>query len=248
VLHRVREWGALGIALLALASRAAHADAPARVFAADTAAQPSCAAACSRSVSFAGPYAGAQLIGSTGTVSSTEYIAASGALFHHYDDPMFGAGLGGNLGYNWLPWSGWSLVGVVAHLNYQSDSGGRVLRTPDHLSASGQLRIGLPPPSDVLWFLQTGPAFAREHITVAFGAAVTDLERTVPGYGVGTGVEWALPRAAHAMLGWQRTLFLEIHHSWWNSNTLASPAAVPTLDLRWQRQSDKNLAGLRLYF
>jgi hypothetical protein len=111
---------------------------------------------------WAGPFAGAQVLGSLSTVSTTESMAATGALFHHFDTFASGAGGGLNFGYNWLPWGNKWLAGVVVDIDFLSDSGGHVFETMDNLVASGQMRVGYLMTPSLLCYGQTGVSLARK--------------------------------------------------------------------------------------
>jgi hypothetical protein len=70
---------------------------------------PFATSACSQSASpslpptsWAGPFVGGQLVGSFGTVATSEVTSAAGTLFNHFDSLAAGSG-GVNLGYNWPP-------------------------------------------------------------------------------------------------------------------------------------------------
>jgi hypothetical protein len=93
-------------------------------------------------ISWAGPFVGAQVLGSLSTVGTTESTAATGARFHQFDTFASGGGGGFDFGLNWLPWENNWLVGVIADINFLSDSGGHVFSTMDNLTASGQMRVG----------------------------------------------------------------------------------------------------------
>jgi len=197
---------------------------------------------------WAGPFAGAQVLGSLSTVSTTESIAATGALFHHFDAFASGAGGGLNFGYNWLPWGNKWLAGVVADINFLSDSGGHVFETMDNLMASGQMRVGYLMAPSLLCYGQTGVSLARESLKVDFGGPITEQSRVAPGYAIGAGAEWALPIVPPKPLAAAPSLFVEYQHIWWSRGTLEMPAAVPSLNFNWQRESNTIKAGLRFHF
>ena len=73
-------------------------------------------------ISWTGAFVGRQVLGSLSTVSTTETTAATGALFHHFDTFTSGGGDGFDFGYNWLRWGKAWLAGVVADINFLSDS------------------------------------------------------------------------------------------------------------------------------
>jgi hypothetical protein len=43
-------------------------------------------------------------------------------------------------------------------------------------------------------------------------------------------------------------LFVDHQHIWWSSGTLDMPAAAPSLNFNWQRESNTIKAGLRIHF
>jgi hypothetical protein len=89
-------------------------------------------------------------------------MAATGALFHHFDTFASGAGGGLNFGYNWLPWGNKWLAGVVVDIDFLSDSGGHIFETMDNLVASGQMRVGYLMTPSLLCYGQTGVSLARK--------------------------------------------------------------------------------------
>lgn len=198
--------------------------------------------------SWAGPFVGGQLVGSLGTVATTEVTTATGAIFHHFNSLAAGAGGGGNLGYNWLPWSNSGLIGVIADINGLSDSGGHVLRTADDVVGTGGVRAGLLASPELLWYGQTGVAITNENIKVDFGGPLTTASRTAAGYALGGGAEWALPATPLPLSATAASLFIDYQHIWWDSGSLHMPAAIPTLNFHWQRDSNTLKAGLRLHF
>jgi opacity protein-like surface antigen len=199
-------------------------------------------------ISWAGAFAGGQVVGSLSTVATSEFTAATGAVFHHFDSFAGGAGGGVDFGYNWLPSQNNWLVGVVADINFLSDSGGRVFTTMDQLTGSGQVRVGFLAAPGLLCYGQTGLAIAKESLKVDFGGPITEQGRVIPGYAIGAGAEWALPIAPPAPLAAAPSLFVEYQHVWWGSSTLNMPAAVPSLNFAWQRESNTIKAGLRIHF
>jgi opacity protein-like surface antigen len=163
-------------------------------------------------ISWTGAFVGGQVLGSLSTVSTTETTAATGALFHHFDTFTSGGGGGFDFGYNWLPWGNAWLAGVVADINFLSDSGGHVSSTMDNLMASGQMRVGLLATPALLCYGQTGVALARERLNVDFGGPITEQSRIAPGYAIGAGAEWVLPVAVPASLGAAPSLFADYQH------------------------------------
>jgi hypothetical protein len=197
---------------------------------------------------WAGPFVGGQLVGSLGTVATTEVTVATGALFHHFDSLAGGGGGGVNLGYNWLPWGNSGLVGVIGDIDGLSDSGGHVFRATDNVTGTAGLRAGWFTSPDLLWYGQTGVAIADEKIKVDFGGPITNASRTAAGYELGAGAEWALPAVPLPLSVTPASLFIDYQHVWWESGSLHMPAAVPTLNFRWQRDGNTLKAGLRLHF
>jgi len=198
--------------------------------------------------SWAGPFVGGQIVGSLGTVGTSEVTTATGALFHHFDSLTGGGGGGVNLGYNWLPWGNSWLVGVVADIGGLSDSGGHVFRTTDDVTGTAGVRIGLFTSPDLLWYGQTGVAVTDENIRVDFGGPITGRSHSGAGYALGSGAEWALPAMPLPLSATTASVFIDYQHIWWDSGSLHMPAAVPTLNFRWQRDGDMLKAGLRLHF
>jgi hypothetical protein len=198
--------------------------------------------------SWAGPFVGGQLVGSLGTVATSEVTVATGTLFHHFDSLAAGGGGGANLGYNWLPWGNSWLVGVIADIDGLSDSGGHVFRTTDNITGTAGVRAGLLTSPDLVWYGQTGVAVTDEKIKVNFGGPITSGSRTAAGYALGTGAEWALPAAPLPLSLTTASLFIDYQHVWWDGGSVHMPAAVPTLNFRWQRDGNALKAGLRLHF
>jgi hypothetical protein len=198
-------------------------------------------------ISWTGGFVGGQVLGSLSTVNTTETAAATGALFHHFGAFASGAG-GGDFGYNWLPWGDNWLVGVIADINFLSDSGDHVFSMMDNLTASGQLRVGFLAASGLLWYGQAGISLARENLKVDFVGPITEQSRVAPGYAIGAGAEWALPIVPPKLLAAAPSLFVDYQHIWWSSGTLDMPAAAPSLNFNWQRESNTIKAGLRFHF
>ncbi len=199
-------------------------------------------------ISWAGPFVGGQVLGSLSNVNTTESTAATGARFHQCDTFANGGGGGFDFGLNWLPWRNNWLVGVIADINFLSDSGGHVFSTMDNLTASGLIRVGYLTTPELLCYGQTGVSLARESLKVDFGGPITEQSRVAPGYAIGVGAEWALPIAAPVLLAAAPSLFVDYQHIWWSSGTLDTPAAAPSLNFRWQRESNTIKAGLRFHF
>jgi len=195
---------------------------------------------------WSGPYVGIELSGSLDSVDTTETSAATGAPFHRFTSLGAGPGAGVDLGYNWLVFADDMLVGVVAGVDGLHNPGGQVFRTSNDVMGFAAVRAGYLSDPKTLWYAQTGLAVAGENVRVDLGGPITSLSRTVPGYALGGGVEWALP-AAPAALG-PASLFLDYRHIWWESGTLDTPAADPTLNFRWQREANLLKVGLRLHF
>jgi len=198
--------------------------------------------------SWAGPFVGGQLVGSLGTVGTSEITAATGTIFHHFDALSGGGGGGGNLGYNWLPWGNNWLVGAIAEIDGLSDSGGHVFRTTNDVAGTAGVRAGLLTSPDLLWYGQTGVAIADEAIKVNFGGPITRRSRTVAGYAFGAGAEWALAATPLPLSATTASLFIDYQRIWWDGGSLHTPAAIPTLNFRWQRDGNILKAGLRLHF
>jgi hypothetical protein len=137
--------------------------------------------------SWTGPFIGAQVLGSLSNINTTETTAATGARFHQFDTFAGGGGGGLDFGYNWLPWRNNWLVGVIADVNFLSDSGGHVFSTMDNLMASGQMRVGYLTMPGLLCYGQTGVSLARESLRVDFGGPITEQSRVAPGYAIGAG-------------------------------------------------------------
>ena len=64
---------------------------------------------------------------------------------------------------------------------------------------------------------------------------------------LGGGGEYALA-GLPALGGKALSFFAEYQHIWWSSDTTDMPAAVPTLNFHWQRDSDIVRAGIRMHF
>lgn len=196
-------------------------------------------------VAWAGAFIGGQAAGSLGIVDTTEFVAATGAVFHHFDSLARGGGGGLDLGYDWLLGGGNWRAGVIADINGLADSSGNVFRTMDNLTASVQLRAGFLAAPALLFYGQTGIAAARESIKVSFGGPITEETRAAPGYAIGAGAEWALATAGPRFLAASPSLFADYQHIWWSRGSLQTPAAEPMLNFEWHRQSNVIEAGLR---
>ncbi len=138
-------------------------------------------------------------------------------------------------------------MGVIADIDFLSDSDGHVFSTTDNLMASGQLRVGILAAPDLLWYGQTGINLARENLKIDFGGPITEQSGVAPGYAIGAGAEWALPVSPPPLFA-ASSLFVEYQHIWWSSGMLDVPAAAPSLNFNWQRESNTIKAGLRFHF
>ena len=183
-----------------------------------------------------GPFVGAELTGSADGIATSE----SGALSHRFTASGTGIGGGVNLGYNWQAWPS-ALIGAVAGVDGPNNPGGNVFRTQDDVVGFLALRAGYLPRPDLLWYGQTGLALADETVSIDFGGPVSHLSRTATGYSLGGGVEWVLPAS-------RASVFLDYQHIWWDGGSISAPAAIPSVNFRWQRDGNLLKAGLRLRF
>jgi len=193
-----------------------------------------------------GPFAGVEMLGSLDSVDTTETTAATGTVFHKFASSGGGIGGGVNLGYNWQPWTSPVVVGALASFDGLDNGAGQVFHTNDDWAGLIEGRVGYLSNPVLLWYGETGLALAQENVKVDFGGPVTSQSRTATGYALGGGVEWALP--AHTLAVGGTSLFFDYQHVWWQTGTIATPAAVPSLDFRWQRESNLVRVGLRLHF
>lgn len=122
-----------------------------------------------------------------------------------------------------------------------------MLHTNDDCAGLLKARIGYLSNPVLLWYGETGFALAQESVTADLGGpATTRQSRTATGYALGGGVEWAFPGG---MLPAAATsLFADYQHIWWDAGSMTMPAAAPTLDFRWQRESNIARLGVRLHF
>ena len=201
----------------------------------------------SSSAQWSGPFVGAELLGSLDSVDTTETTAATGSVFHKFTSSGSGIGGGVNLGYNWqLPQSPF-VFGALASFDGLSNGTGNVFHTSDDYAGLFEARAGYLSNPVLLWYGETGLALAQENVTANLGGPTTSLSRTVTGYALGGGVEWALP--AHTLaIAAGTSLFFDYQHIWWESGTLTTPAAAPTLNFGWQRESNIVRLGVRLHF
>jgi hypothetical protein len=198
--------------------------------------------------SWTGPSVAVAALGGWSTSSNTELQAANGALFRRYRTLGGGAGGAFDFGYDWPVSDGRLLVGGVGEIGFLGDPGGRVFQTTTGLMGSALLRAGISPMPGLLFYGATGIAVANQSIRINFGGPITQQNQATPGAALGGGGEYALSAAVPALYGKSVSLFAEYQHIWWDSATIATPAAVPTLNLGGQRQSNILRAGVRLGF
>jgi opacity protein-like surface antigen len=194
-----------------------------------------------------GPSLGVAAIGGWTNTSVTETQTSNGMVFHAFDTLGSGAGGIAELRYDWPVWNDQALFGAVAEIGYLGDSGGQVFQTTTNLLAGARLRAGLAPMPALLLYGETGVAVSNQSIRINFGGPITRQNLTTPGIALGGGAEYAL--ASFPVLGGKPpSLFAEYQHIWWTSDTTDMPAAVPTLNFHWQRDSDIVRAGIRAHF
>jgi hypothetical protein len=203
--------------------------------------------------SWTGPYGGAQAIGSWSRVSTNEFLAATGVQTSHLDDSGSGFGGGINGGYNWMPWGGNIVTGVVFDANGLSDKvnhtfpGGTFIGSTVNFEASADVRAGVLTSPNLLLYGQTGVSVADQRLQINFGGPITDTTQWTAGYNLGGGAEWMLPANT---LPWGRStsLFVSYDHTWWNKASLTMPAASLPFNYTWLRQSDAVEVGFRIRF
>jgi hypothetical protein len=194
-----------------------------------------------------GPSLGVAAIGGWTNTSVTETQASNGLVFHAFDALGSGAGGIAELRYDWPVWNDQALFGGVAEIGYLGDSGGQVFQTTTNLLAGARLRAGIAPTPALLLYGETGIAVSNQSVRVNFGGPITRQTLTTPGIALGGGGEYAFA-GIPAPYGKSLSLFAEYQHIWWSSDTTDTPAAVPTLNFHWQRDSDIVRAGLRVHF
>jgi opacity protein-like surface antigen len=196
---------------------------------------------------WAGPSLGVAAIGGWTNTSVTETQASNGTVFHAFDTLGSGAGGIAELRYDWPVWNDQALFGAVAEIGYLGDSGGQVFQTTTNLLTGARLRAGLAPTPALLLYGETGVAVSNQSIRINFGGPVSRQTLTTPGIALGGGGEYGLA-GLPALGGKALSFFAEYQHIWWTSDTIDMPAAVPTLNFHWQRDSDIVRAGIRMHF
>jgi opacity protein-like surface antigen len=194
-----------------------------------------------------GPSVGIAGLGGWSTSSNTEVQSATGAVFRRFETLGGGAGGAFDFGYDWPAGDGRLLIGGVGEIGFLSDQGGHVLQTTTGPMGLALLRAGVSPLPAMLLYGATGVAVAGQSARINFGGPITQQNRATPGATLGAGGEYAIG-AAPALYGKPVSLFAEYQHVWWDRDTIDMPAAVPTLNLRWQRQTNIVRAGVRLGF
>jgi hypothetical protein len=203
--------------------------------------------------SWTGPFGGAQFVLSISHVFTNEFSAATGVQTNHFSDSGNGFGGGINGGFNWMPWGGSIVTGVVFDANGLSDKvnhtfpGGTFIGSTVNFEGSADVRAGVLVTPSTLLYGQTGVSVSDQRLQINFGGPITDTTQWTAGYNLGGGAEWKLPATA---LPWGRStsLFVSYDHTWWSKASLGMPAASPFFNYTWLRQSDAVMAGLRIYF
>ena len=204
--------------------------------------------------SFVGPFGGVQVVGSWSGVRTNEYFAAPpGIRTNAFRDSGQGFGVGINWGYNWQPWGNNVVAGIVFDANLLNDevrrkfAGGTFIRSTVNFTASAQVRAGVLATPNLLLYGQTGLSVANQQLKINFGGPVTNESQFTPGFSLGGGAEWQLPRPLFPGLG-PTSLFIDYRHTWWNTAMLKMPAASPLFNYDWRRQSDALMLGMRVRF
>jgi len=200
-----------------------------------------------------GPFWGAQFVGSSSHVGTTEFFAMTDEQTNHFDDTGNGFGGGVNGGYNWMPWGSNIVTGVVFDANGLNDKvnhtfpGGTFIGSTVNFEASADLRAGVLVTPSTLLSVQTGVSVADQRLQINFGGPITDTTQWTAGYNLGGGAEWMLPAN---VLPWGRStsLFINYEHTWWDKASLTMPAASPFFNYTWLRQSDAVEVGFRIRF
>ena len=200
-----------------------------------------------------GTFIGGQLVASWSRVSTNEFLAATGVQTNHFDDSGNGFGGGINGGYNWMPWGGNIVTGVVFDANGLSDKvnhtfpGGTFIGSTVNFEASADVRAGVLITPSALLYGQTGVSVADQRLQINFGGPITDTTQWTAGYNLGGGAEWMLPANVFPW-GRSTSLFISYDHTWWDKASLNTPAALPLSNFTWLRQSDAVEVGFRIRF
>lgn len=205
------------------------------------------------STAWTGPFGGAQAVGSGSHVSTNEFLAATGVHTNHFADDGSGFGGGINGGYNWMPWGGSIVTGVVFDANGLSDKvnhtfpGGTFIGSTVNFEGSADVRAGVLVTPSTLLYGQTGVSVADQRLQINFGGPITDTTQWTAGYNLGGGAEWMLPANVFPW-GRSTSLFVSYAHTWWDKASLTMPAASPFFNYTWLRQSDAVEVGFRIRF
>jgi len=200
-----------------------------------------------------GPFMGAQFVGSSSQVGTTEFFAMTGEQTNHFNDTGSGFGGGINGGYNWMPWGGNIVTGLVFDANFLNDkvnhtlAGGASIGSTVNIEASADLRAGVLVMPSTLLSVQAGVSVADQRLQMNFGGPITDITQWTAGYNLGGGAEWMLPANVFPW-GRSTSLFINYAHTWWDKASLTMPAASPFFNYTWLRQSDAVEVGLRIQF
>jgi hypothetical protein len=186
-------------------------------------------------------------------VVTNEFLAATGMQTNHFNDSGNGFGGGINGGFNWMPWGGNIVTGVVFDANGLSDKvnhtfiGGTFIGSTVNFEASADVRAGVLITPTTLLYGQTGLSVADQRLQINFGGPITDTTQWTAGYNLGGGAEWMLPAN---VLPWGRStsLFISYEHTWWDKASLTMPVASPFFNYTWLRQSDAVEVGFRIRF
>ena len=204
---------------------------------------------------FSGFFAGAQFEGSSVTVSTNEYDSFNGMKTNQFKDSSSGFMGGVNAGFNWAL-SPQSFIGVVAEVNggnsnvKRSFSGSPAFIESDANFQSSLLgRLGfLATPSDAV-YVQGGPVFTNQNLQMNLGGVTTNSNQFTFGGAVGAGVEHKFGVSSGALKKWcAPSIFLEYRHIWAGEANLGQPAASPSYNYDWRRESDTVVTGIRVGF
>ena len=203
--------------------------------------------------SFTGPFVGAQFVGSSSRVGTSEFFATTGVRTNDFDDSGSGFGGGLNFGYNWQPWRNKVVVGAVFDANFLNDSvrrdfvGRSYIGSTVSFTASAQVRSGVLVMPNFLLYGQGGLSIANQQLKIDFGGPETNESKIVPGLTLGFGGEWMLPTPI-IPLGKSTSLFADYQHTWWDTAKLIMPAASTPFNYAWRRNSDVIKLGARWHW
>jgi hypothetical protein len=201
-------------------------------------------------VSWSGGYLGFDLSGSSATLETNEYLAATDARTNHFEDSGTGSGVGVNAGYNFRPAGSNVAIGPFASFDYldhtvnHTFAGGMFLGTDPHWVANVGVKAGVVVSANTYLYGLVAAAWLNEALNVNFATAASS-NVTTPGIALGGGAEFRSP--SWQVAGHPIAMFAQYQHTWWDTAHFNTPASSPLFNYTFRRDSDTFKLGLNFY-